>query len=97
WQLVHAHGENGEQVTVRVIALRRAGSTVARRTEVSPHLQRSVWQLPAPLIASVQRQLSEVRREIDHDPVPEAAASRCVRVVAGDGKAPGALRRTRPR
>jgi hypothetical protein len=89
------HREHGEQIAVRMIARGRAGAAIAGRAEIGAGLQRARRQRAA-RAARALRELAHIRRNVHHQPVPEARAGRRVRVVAGDGEALRARRRIGP-
>src|SRR5436190_24319139 len=96
-QRVLLHGEQGELVAVRAVALGRAGAAIARLAEIGAGLQRAFRQQARGGIAGVELEFADGGRDVDHHPVPEARAGRRVGVEAVDGEAPGAGRRSRPR
>src|SRR6266545_8141943 len=93
--------EYREQITVRVIARRRARSAIPGGAEVGAGLQRALRQLRSLRIASIQLKLRDIGRDVHHQPVPEAAARGRVRIEtshaealrAGRGSRPGQMRR----
>src|SRR5262249_31080629 len=85
-----------EQITVRMIARRRARTPIPWGAEVGSSLQCALRQLRCLRISDIELKLCHVGGDIHHQPVPEAAASGRVRIETGDGKALGAGRRARP-
>jgi len=79
-----------------MVALWRARAAVPGRAEIGAGLQGPLRQLRTAWVAGVQRQLSDIGRDVHHQPMPEAAAGRRVRVVAGDGEALRSCWRFRP-
>src|SRR5262249_37421821 len=65
-------------------------------TEIGTRLQSAVWQFRAGTIARICGDLAHIGRNIHHQPMPESAAGRSVRVKAGNSKALGAARHSRP-
>src|SRR6516162_7314818 len=96
-QFIDADRKHREQVAVGMVALRRTGAAVTGRTEVGAGLQRARRQLGRPRITGVDGKFADVGRNVDDEPVPETAAGRRVRIVAGDRDAFRACRRPRPR
>src|SRR5947209_3640141 len=84
-----------EEIAVRM-TFRRAGAAVARDAEIRSYLQRSLGHFAAGEIAGVDRQFAHRGWDIDDDPVPEPAAGRRVRIVAGHGEALRPLRSAAP-
>src|SRR5262249_60790300 len=80
-----------------MVARGRTRTAIARRAEVGTGLQRSPWQLGSLWIAGIKRKLGRVRRDVHHQPVPEPAARRCIRIETGDGEALCAGGGSRPR
>src|SRR5580704_6274514 len=91
-----ANGKYREQITVRMIALRRARAAVAGGAEVSAGLQRSLGQLRSVAVAGTGGELGHVGRNVHHNPVPKSAAGRRVGIEAGDRKTLGPGWRSRP-
>src|SRR4051794_31320134 len=85
-----------EKIAVRMIAFRRAGSAVSGGAEIRSGLQRSCRELAALRVSGIERQLADGGRNIHDDPVPESAAGRGVRIVAGHGETLRSLRRPAP-
>jgi hypothetical protein len=69
-----------------MVTLGRARAAIAGRAKIGARLQSARRQLAAG-ISSALGELAHSRRDIHHQPVPEARASRRVGIVAGDGKA----------
>src|SRR6516165_3658187 len=78
-----------------MVAGRRTRSAIAGRTEVRACLQCPGRQF-AVGTAGTLRKLAFAGGNIHHQPMPEARAGRCVRVVARDREALGPLRHARP-
>src|SRR6266540_1556072 len=88
--------EHREQITVRVIARRRARSAISRGAEVGAGLQRALRQLRRLRIARIQLKLRNSGWDVHYQPVPESAARGCVRIETSHGEALGAGRCSRP-
>src|SRR5215204_3109249 len=78
-----------------MVALGRAWAAIARLAEISACLQRARWQVAARTTRALGK-FAHIRRDVHHQPVPEARASRRVGVVAGDGEAFRPTWRARP-
>ena len=83
---------DGEDVAVCAVAGRRAGAAKVVVAVVVTGVARASRQLRG----GVGGEAAQVGGQVDDVPVPEAGAGRCVRVVAGEGKALGTRRRVRP-
>src|SRR6185295_15154410 len=79
-----------------MVSRRRTRSAVAGPAKIGSRLQRSIRQLRCGRIAGIERKLGRARWNVDHQPMPEPATGRRVRVEAGDGEALGAGRSFRP-
>jgi hypothetical protein len=79
------HGKYREQIPVRMVAFRRARPAIAGCAEIGACLQRARRQRAA-RATSAFGEFTNMRRDVDHQPVPEARASRRIGVVARDGK-----------
>src|SRR3979411_872512 len=84
---VGPNSEYREQITVWVIARRRTRTAVSRSAEVGTGLQRPLRQLCGLPIAGIKAKLGDVRRDVYHHPVPEAAAGRCIRIETSNSEA----------
>ena len=73
-----------EEITVRVVALGRAGTSVAGCTEIRPGLQGTGRHA---VTARPKGQFANIGRNVDDQPVPEAAARRRVWIETGDREA----------
>jgi len=78
-----------------MVTLGRARAAIAGCAEIGARLQCARRQFTAGA-ASALGELAHSRRDIHHQPVPEAGASRRVGIVAGDSKALCARWRARP-
>ena len=80
---------------MRLVAGGRAGSSVAGGAAVVVQLHRARWQAAAARSGPFG-QRRDARRDVVHQPVPEAAAGGGVRVVGGQDVADGARRCAAP-
>src|SRR5262245_51905511 len=94
-KLVDLQGPEREDVAVRLVALRWARAAEARLAKVGAALDRALRQLAAGR-ARALRQPGCGHRNVDHCPVPPAAAGRRVGIVDGKRHALGILRHARP-
>src|SRR5262245_42926962 len=85
-KLLRLHGEDGEEITMRMVSFGRARTAITRRAEVCPRLQRARRQFTA-CTARPELEFAHVRRNINDQPVPEARSGRCIGVVAGYSEA----------
>src|SRR5262249_44110073 len=90
------HREDREDVAVGMIVRRRAWTAIPRLSEIRSCLQRANRKLARSRIAGIERQFGHIGRDVDDQPVPEAAAGRRVWIEACYGEAFGAGRCTRP-
>src|SRR5262252_383513 len=81
---------------MRLVTLRGAWAAVAWLAEIGPRLHRALRRLAARGIANTAGQRGHVRRDVEHDPVPPAAAGWRVGVVNGDCEALRASRSVLP-
>src|SRR5262249_3391262 len=79
-----------------MVALGWTRAAIAGRAEIGARLQRSLRELWGSGIAGVERKLSDIGRDVHHQPMPKAAAGGRVRVEARDGEAFCSCRRSRP-
>ena len=84
---------DGEDVAVCAVAGWRAGAAIVVVAVVVAGVARTGGQAAC---GGVFAEAARIGRQVDDVPVPEAGAGRCVRVVAGEGKALGTRRRVRP-
>jgi hypothetical protein len=89
------HRKHREQIAMRMVAFGRARPAVAGRAEIGACLQRTGRHFSAGT-SGAGFKFGHVRRNVDDQPVPEARAGRRVGVIAGDGEAFRAHRRSRP-
>src|SRR6202034_1723820 len=94
-ELVGLHREHREQIAMRMVTLGRARTAIAGRAEIGARLQGLRGQL-AGRAARALGKLAYIRRDVDHQPMPEARTSRRIGIVAGHGEAFRFRRRARP-
>jgi hypothetical protein len=87
---------NGENVAMRLVALRRACAAPASGAEISAALHCALGQIRAAGRTRIRSQLGDISRDVDDYPVPPAGARRRIRIVHGYGKTLGALGRPAP-
>jgi hypothetical protein len=88
----------GEVVLVHLSgARRRFGADVLRGAGVRSELERSVRQLRAVRRSGTGGRRGDIGRDVGHDPVPETATGRGLRVVHRDDEALGLGGEARPR
>src|SRR5262249_23761651 len=80
-----------------MVARGGTGAAVTRRAKVGAGLQGSPWQLRGLRITGIKRKLGYIRRDVDHQPVPEPAARGCIGIETGNGEALRAGGGSRPR
>jgi hypothetical protein len=90
------HGEDRELIVVWRIALGRTRTPVAGDAEIGAALYRPLRRGWALRIARVLGKACNVRRDVEDDPMPEAAARRRVGIVDRERKALRARGRSRP-
>src|SRR5581483_12502459 len=95
-QLFLRDREDGEDIAMRMIVGRRAGADITGFADIVAGHERALRQLRRAGVAGIERQLGGGGRNVDDQPVPEAAAGRRIRIEAGQGKALGSIRRARP-
>src|SRR6188474_1180080 len=62
-QGVLLHGEHGEDVAVRAVALRRARAAITRRAEIGARLQRALGQQAGLGVAGIELELGRAGRD----------------------------------
>lgn len=77
---------NGENIAMRLVALRWTGAAPGRRTEVGAALYRAFGQCGAVGCAGILGQFRDVSRDVDDYPMPPARTGRRIGVVQGHGK-----------
>ena len=90
----HVERVDGEDVPVRRVALRRGRAAPRLLAVVVAHMERALGQLAA--AAGAARELGRAGRQVDEQPVPEAAVRGRVGIEAGDHEALRLLRETGP-
>src|SRR5205085_10498238 len=85
-----------EEIAVRMVTFRGTGSAVSGSAEIRSGLQRARRELVALRVSGIERQFAHGGWNIDDDPVPESAARRRVRIVAGHGETLRSFRRPAP-
>src|ERR1700730_14877400 len=95
-QLVDVNSKNRDLVMMGLIAGRRARAAISVGSEVSTALNGALGHQFLLHVASALGQRRRARRNIEHNPMPPAAAGRRVRIVDADGEAFGPARRATP-
>ena len=95
-QLVFIDRVHRKNVMMRLVALWWAWAAVSVGAEIGAALNDTFRHELLFLIAGVLRYRSGRRGNVEDDPVPEATASRCVRIVNSNGEALSVGRRSAP-
>src|SRR3974390_1675786 len=95
-QLVDVNSKNRDLVTMRLVASRGARATGSVGPEVGAALNSSLRHQLLLHVAGSLGQRRRARRNIEHNPMPPAAAGRRVRIIHSDGEALGAARCSTP-